>query len=66
MSESRNKLEDILELELKLHRSSADLYAKLRGIPLALNSKSTTDLSLTLHELYWLDEQIMRILKKLR
>lgn len=61
-----NKLEDILELELKLHRSSADLYAKLRGIPLALNSKSTTDLSLTLHELHWLDEQIMRILKKLR
>jgi hypothetical protein len=61
-----SKLEELLDLELKLHRTSADLYAKLRGIPLTLGSKSKTDLSLTLQELYWLDEQLIRVQKKIR
>ena len=61
-----SKLEELLDLELKLHRTSADLYAKLRGIPLTLGSESKTDLSLTLQELYWLDEQLIRIQKKIR
>lgn len=54
---------DLLKTELKLHRISAELYAKLRGIPVTNPNNNMRSKGL-LRELDWLNEQVKLFVEK--
>lgn len=57
-------LEDIIRLELKLHESSAELYSKLRGIPISYPNNLRNGVEVLL-ELVWLNDQVLRLTKRI-
>jgi len=54
---------DLLNIELKLHNSAAEMYAKLRGIPVT-NPNNTLKSKGLLRELEWLNEQVKQFVEK--
>lgn len=59
-----DSLQEIIRLELQLHRSSAELYAKLRGIPLSYPNHLRDGVEV-LRELRWLNDQVLRLAERI-
>ena len=54
---------DLLKIELRLHRISAEMYAKLRGIPVTNPNNNVKSKGL-LRELDWLNNQVKLFVEK--
>jgi hypothetical protein len=59
-----DSVKEIIRLELKLHQSSAALYAKLRVIPLSDPNRLKGGVEV-LRELRWLNDQVTRLEKRI-
>lgn len=61
--EPAESMADLLNIELKLHNSAAEMYAKLRGIPVT-NPNNTLKSKGLLRDLEWLNEQVKQFVEK--